>query len=144
MKTFKTRLKIYAIAFVIANLFFATVTFGQTTLINDKVDFSQSKTSVSVEEFKEGKYSVRIITVGSSGYGYEILDKNKVIVRQNFRPYFLIPTLFLKIDNAKIVAKSHVLQINENGKNRMVMDIERAMKLGVSKEDLTVSTDNKH
>lgn len=100
--------------------------------------FSQQvKPDLTKEQFKEGKYLVKIIPVGDNGYGYEILDGSKIITRQEYIPYFLIPIPFSKIENIKKVAIWHISQLKEKNEIRLVLSQQKAREIGISEEDLT-------
>lgn len=141
MKTSKTRLKIFATVFVMANLFFANAAFGQVTSITDKTDLSQSKTSIPAEEFKEGKYLVKIITNDDGSYGYEVYESKKIILNQKYKPFFTIPEGFKTKNNALIVGRWNALELlkDENIK-KVFLPVNIAKELGVTQEDLILPT----
>ncbi len=144
MKKIKFKSKILAILFFSVNLFFVNSSMAQNILVDDSSVLSQSSNIQPVEEFEEGNYVVRIIKLQTEGYGYEILENNKLIIRQESRPYFLIPTPFVKIENVRIAAKWHISQIKEHGVKKLEMTIEIAKQLGFNNEDLTINKSNKN
>jgi hypothetical protein len=96
----------------------------------------QSKPDLSKEKFTDGKYLVKIISVGDNGYGYEIFEGAERVVKQESKPYFSVPIPFSNMENTKIIARYHVKMLKEKKPEAFNMNVQRAKDLGVSEEDL--------
>lgn len=139
MKKGTFKLKVLTILFVLVNLFIVNSTMAQNKLVNDSSVLLQSSKIKPIEEFKEGKYVVRIIENQDKTFGYEIKLNNKQLVLVMDKKYFSIPLGYNKKENAKIVAKWHVMRIEKFNEKEVLLNLEQAKLLGITEDDLELS-----
>jgi hypothetical protein len=101
-----------------------------------KSGFTQSGIPVSVEEFKEGKYLVKIIALENNTYGYDIYLVDKLIVNQTSKPFSTISKGFKNKDNIRKVVKYHINKLEQGEQGRLFMTYDEAIKIDISKDDL--------
>jgi len=106
-------------------LFAASFLFAQTGKQQDKVTM--------------GAYTIKVTTNPNQTYGYEIYEGGKLQVKQASKPYFSVPLGFNKKENALIVAKWQVSQLQQGKSNDTFLTVEEAKKQGVSDDDLQIS-----
>ncbi len=137
MKKVTSKLGILAMI-MLAGLFFTNIAFGQNKVLTDRSDLSQ-RNATSVEEFKEGKYLVKIINNQDGTFGYEINLDGKQIVSVTDKKYFSIPMGYNDKENAKIIAKWQVNRIEKFNEIDSQLSLEQAKSLGVTQNDLELS-----
>lgn len=139
MKKIKFKSKVFTIAFVLVNLFFVNTSLAQNKLVNDSSVLLQSSKIKPIEEFKEGKYVIRIIENQDNTFGYEINLNNKQLALEIYKKYFSIPLGYNKKENAKITAKWHAMRIDKFNEKEVLLNLEQAKLLGISEDDLELS-----
>lgn len=97
MKTFNIRLKIYAIVFIMANLFFVNAALAQIKPTQGKIKVGELGRPFLQEEIKEGEFTIRIIPVAENTLGFDILKKDQLIMHCLNSPFITArPNLGLK------------------------------------------------
>ena len=110
-----------------------------------ELSMAQNKESFKyVDEFKQGKYQVKIMLLETNVYGYSIFLDGEQQVHQTSKPYFSIPVGFYNKENARIVAKWHVKKIQEKNNFGMLLNVNEAKEIGVTEVDLIFTIDQKN
>lgn len=136
MKKIKFKSKFFTIAFVLLNLFFVNISMAQNKMVKTNPVTSEPNSIRPVEEFKEGKYVVRIIENQDKTFGYQINLNGKEIASVMYKKYISVPFGYKNKENAKIIAKWQVNRINKFNELDSQLSLELAKSLGVTQDDI--------
>ena len=110
---------------LLTGLFISTLIFAQQSSYKDNI--------------KIGKYEIKIKNNTDNTYGYAIYEGKNLIIEQKNKPFLTFPQGFYKKENALVVAKWLVSQLQNSKQVQRHFNLEKAKEIGISDEDLNIN-----